>query len=87
MTGDAKVLRRNIEKAMMQMQSRNEKARQAGAGVLTNLFRLQRDDDGLWYTQLGLLGPALAVTDKWLVLGYSQTAVRANLTLLVHGGL
>jgi len=40
---------------------------------------LRRDPDGLWYIQAGLLGPALAVTDGWIVISYAPDAVRANL--------
>ena len=40
---------------------------------------LRRDPDGVWYVQVGLLGPALAVTDGWIVISYAPHAVRANL--------
>lgn len=40
---------------------------------------VRRDPDGLWYLQLGLLGPALAVTDGWIVISFSPEAVRENL--------
>jgi hypothetical protein len=38
--------------------------------------------DGVWYLQAGLYGPALAVTDRWIVIGYSPVAVRQNLAFL-----
>lgn len=44
--------------------------------------RLMRGEDGIWYFQLGLIGPAVAVADRWLVLGYSREAVRQNLAYL-----
>ncbi|MEP0844568.1 MAG: hypothetical protein HRF43_17860 [Phycisphaerae bacterium] len=44
--------------------------------------RVRQDADGLWYLQLGLLGPALAVTDGWIVISYSPEAVRQNLAHL-----
>ena len=37
---------------------------------------LRRDASGMWYLTMGIAGPALTVTDEWLVLGYSPTAVR-----------
>jgi len=37
---------------------------------------LRRADDGVWYAQFGIYGPALTVTDGWLVLSYSPPAVR-----------
>lgn len=40
------------------------------------LFQLRRADDGVWYLQYGLNGPAMAVLDRWLVVGFSPTAVR-----------
>lgn len=32
--------------------------------------------DGVWYLQLGLLGPAMAVTDGWIVISFSPDGVR-----------
>jgi len=43
---------------------------------------LKRDADGVWYVQFGLLGPALAVADEWVVISYSPQAVRQNLQWL-----
>lgn len=40
---------------------------------------LKRTADGLWYIDLGLQGPAMKVTDKWLIISFSPTAVEANL--------
>ncbi len=40
---------------------------------------LRRDPDGVWYLQAGLLGPALAVTNGWIVISYAPDAVRVNL--------
>ena len=37
---------------------------------------------GVWHLQYGFAGPAIAVTDKWLVLSFSSQALRTNLTLL-----
>lgn len=44
--------------------------------------QVRRDADGIWYLQLGLVGPALAATDGWIVISYSPEAVRQNLAHL-----
>jgi hypothetical protein len=44
--------------------------------------QVNRTDDGIWYLQLGLVGPAIAVADGWIVISYSPEAVRANLAYL-----
>jgi len=41
-------------------------------------FRLRHDADGVWYTQFGLTGPALLVTDRWVIVSFSPEAVRRN---------
>ncbi len=46
------------------------------------LLRLNRDADGVWYLQYGIYGPALVVTDRWIVLSYSPQAVRQNVQYL-----
>jgi hypothetical protein len=46
------------------------------------LLRLHRADDGVWYFQAGLYGPALTITDRWLVISFSPVAVRQNLAHL-----
>jgi hypothetical protein len=38
--------------------------------------------DGVWYLQAGVYGPAVAVTDQWLVISFSPAAVRQNVTFL-----
>jgi hypothetical protein len=35
--------------------------------------------EGIWYIQYGIYGPAITVTDGWLVISYSPQAVRVNL--------
>ncbi len=40
---------------------------------------LRRSSDGIWYLQYGIYGPAVAVTDGWLIISYSPEALRANL--------
>lgn len=44
--------------------------------------RLVKTDDDIWYLELGLVGPAVAVTDHWLVISYSPQAVRTNVQYL-----
>lgn len=43
---------------------------------------LRRDSDGVWYVQFGLVGPAIGVSDGWIVIGYSPQAVRQNIEYL-----
>jgi hypothetical protein len=38
--------------------------------------------DGVWYLQAGLYGPALAVTNRWIVISHSPAAVRQNVAHL-----
>lgn len=45
-------------------------------------WQLKRDPDGVWYLQAGIYGPALAVTEQWIVISYSPVAVRRNLAYL-----
>ncbi len=44
--------------------------------------QIHRDFDNIWYIRYGLAGPALAVTDRWLIISYSPTALRQNLSRL-----
>jgi len=48
------------------------------------LFRasVQKTDDGLWYIQAGIVGPAAAVTDRFIVISWSPQALREALTFL-----
>ncbi len=41
--------------------------------------RIDRTQDGLWYLQLGLVGPAIGLSERWMVVSYSPQAVRVNL--------
>jgi hypothetical protein len=43
---------------------------------------LRRASDGVWYVQAGLLGPALAVTPRWIVISYAPAAVRKSVRFL-----
>ena len=42
----------------------------------------RRDVDGIWYVTMGIAGPAVSVTDRYLVLSWSPAAVRAYLAHL-----
>lgn len=80
--GDSAAVRRSFDAMIAAWQ---HYANQPDPG-LRPLFRLtpqiQRDPDGIWYLQLGLVGPAMTVTDGWIVISFSPEAVRANLTHL-----
>ncbi len=43
---------------------------------------LEQAEDGVWFVRLGLYGPALAVTERWVILSYSPQAVRENVRYL-----
>jgi hypothetical protein len=46
------------------------------------LPRVIRDPDGIWYLQVGIVGPAVAVTDRYVVVSWSPAAVRAILNVM-----
>jgi len=71
--GDANVLRQNVDKLL----------EAAAATFFSNVVpKLRRHPDGIWSIDLGISGPALAVTDGWLILSFSPNAVRENIALL-----
>ncbi len=41
-----------------------------------------REPDGMWYIQAGVVRPAIAVSDRYIVISWSPEAVRANLRRL-----
>lgn len=45
---------------------------------ISPLFRasIQKTDDGMWYIQAGIVGPATAVTDGFIVISWSPQALR-----------
>lgn len=45
-----------------------------GAGPLSP--KLERSDDGVWYFQMGVFGPAVTVHDQLLMVSYSPVALR-----------
>ncbi len=76
--GDADALRLAVDKLLRFSQA--ELARAGG-------IQLYHDPDGVWYTQLGIMGPALKVMDDWLVISFSPAAVRRNAEMLSLGYL
>lgn len=74
--GDAETLRSSLDRLLL-----FASGKLAESGVI----RIKRTPDRTWYLFAGLSGPALAVTDRWLVVSFSPTAVQQNLTLLPHG--
>jgi hypothetical protein len=59
-------------------EGRDESLRQRPRDGLSGLLRvrLRRAEDGVWYLQAGILGPALCVTDRYLVASWSPQALR-----------
>ena len=80
-TGSPAAVRTAVDRLMRRWQ-RHLESPQSGWPLL----RLQKADDGVWYLQMGLYGPALAVTDRWLVISFSPVAVRQILALLEPPG-
>src|SRR5262249_53311282 len=77
------------------MSAKLDKIMQAAAEVMSHPIasthpasglvpRLLRTPDGIWYVQLGLIGPALGVANDWLVVSYSRESVRQNLDSLAR---
>ncbi|MCH7591618.1 MAG: hypothetical protein IH989_02405 [Planctomycetes bacterium] len=73
--GDPRVLRDRVDKVLRAVQRQQ---------ASENGVQLVRTTDGIWHLQYGLAGPALAITDRWLVLSFSPYAVRQNLALLTR---
>ena len=46
------------------------------------MLRLRKDADGVWYLFFGINGPALGMTDRWLVISFSPPAVRQSMVFL-----
>ena len=71
--GDAAALRRSIDGLLSSIQK---------TFLDDSWYKLGRDDDGMWSLQLGVLAPAMMVTDDWLVVSHSPFAVRKNIDIL-----
>lgn len=74
-SGDADRLRRSLDALFTTWQRELEE---------TCSMRLRRDDDGVWHLFVGVEGPALLVTDRYLVISFAPPAVRQNAELLVR---
>ena len=61
----------------------DERARRSRTPLLRVKVRHARD--GLWYLQAGILGPALKVTDRYIVLSWSPQALRDALEFVAPG--
>lgn len=81
-TGDKAETERTVDGMMRALQHFVEQP-PAGKEARSRLVpQVQRDPSGMWYLQLGLLGPAVAVTDGWIVISFSPEAVRENVAWL-----
>jgi hypothetical protein len=52
----------------------DERAKRKGTTLVR--VKVRHDDDGVWYLQAGILGPALKVTDNYLVISWNPQALR-----------
>jgi hypothetical protein len=83
--GSADAVRRALDKILAQcnlwMAGRpDESGRPPDRGWFAPCLR--RAEDGVWYLQVGITGPALAVTDRWIVISFSPAAVRECLAAM-----
>jgi len=76
-TGSWQRVRSTIDTLMGYWQRRMDAGASADGGSLIRPS-LHHDDDGLWYWQFGLFGPAVSVQEGWIMVSYSPHAVRAN---------
>jgi hypothetical protein len=78
--GSAALVRSTIDKLFTQWQQQWVLRGPESEGVLSfSCPLLHKADDGVWYLQFGLYGPAAAVCDEWIVISVSPLAVRKNL--------
>lgn len=69
--GDVQALRRQVDSLMEYWRSQ----------LTDSPFGLSQSSDGIWFMNVGLEGPALTVTERFLVFSFSPHAVRQNLDL------
>jgi len=78
--GSTKSVQRGLDSALEHY--RNLPSRPSDQAKASPASWLRRDSDGVWYVQFGVIGPAIGVTDNWIVIGYSPQAVRLNIEYL-----
>lgn len=61
----------------------DERARRSRTPLLR--VKVQHSRDGIWYLQAGILGPALKVTDRYIVISWSPQALRDALDSIAPG--
>jgi hypothetical protein len=81
-TGDRAAIERTVNGMMSALQHYVEHPPSGEEAGFRLVPQVRRDPSGIWYLQLGLLGPAMAVTDGWIVISFSPEAVRENLAHL-----
>ena len=64
----------------------DERAERSGTKLMRVKVR-QDKKDGIWYLQAGILGPALKVTERYLVISWSPQALRDALQSIEPGGI
>lgn len=70
-------VRRILDAVLGAFAQRLDEARAADdVWALLTRVRLKRAADGVWYVQMGVLGPAMCVTSEYLVISWSPQAVR-----------
>jgi hypothetical protein len=75
--GSPDVMRTAIDRLFRRWQAQLDSAADDSIAL-----RLKRAQDGVWFLQYGVYGPALGVHDRWLIVSMSPLAVRENLTRL-----
>ncbi len=87
--GSAALVRSTLDKLFTRWQQQWVLRGPDSEGVLSfSCPLLHKADDGVWYLQFGLYGPAAAVCGEWIVISVSPLAVRKNLERIgaVHKG-
>lgn len=80
--GERATIARTVDAMMTAWQQYSQKPATGLAARFNLTPQINRAEDGVWYLQLGLLGPAMTVTDGWIVISFSPDAVRQNVAHL-----
>jgi hypothetical protein len=78
---DAKAVRRAID-ALLTAWSQYLDERAELVGTTLVRVKVRRAEDGVWFLQAGILGPALKVTDGYIVMSWSPTALREAVRMI-----